>query len=242
MSFRVTGLLAMAIAIGAAHAAAAADLPVPAKAPPISPAAVPAAYNWTGFYIGGQGGYAWGTSHQTQGASDTGDYNIDGGFGGGTIGYNFQFNSFLAGVEADFSGSGIKGTAGPGRIGHDYGCAPGLCETDVEWFGTLRGRFGYVVNQFLFYGTGGWAYGRVRALINDAIGFDGTSNQSGWTAGGGVEYGFTPNWSAKVEYLYTDLGNFTFGQAGTQAAGAASSAHFSLVRFGLNYRFGSLSR
>ena len=219
--------------------AIAADLPraMPVKAPP---PAVVAAYNWTGFYIGVQGGYGWGDTHHFQGNADTGDFRIKGATFGGTAGYNFQFNAIVIGVEADYSWSGIDGNVSS-PVG-TFGCgAPGVdtCLTEVKHFGTVRGRAGFAVNQFLIYGTGGWAYGRIHAGIEPIgipLGASGTRNRSGWTAGGGVEYGFTPNVSVKLEYLYVDFGDFFYGQPGTIFSNVGASANFGVVRGGLNWR------
>jgi outer membrane immunogenic protein len=219
-----------------------ADRPVPYKAAPMAAAAP--VFNWTGFYIGGQGGYAWGDSVQcfqcgepTGGATDP--YHIRGGFGGATAGYNWQFNpNWIVGIETDFSFSGIKG------IGHDsptYGC--GECFTKVDWFGTVRGRLGYAVGNTLFYGTGGWAYGHLKASFTSCLptpDCHGTRHD-GWTAGGGIEWAFAPAWSAKLEYLHVDLGRRVFSDTGNCAVVVSCSvdAKFDLVRVGLNYRFGS---
>ena len=146
--------------------------------PPTSPDAgespppvVVAVYNWTGLYIGIQGGYAWGdTEHELSGiAASTGDFRIKGGLVGGTVGYNYQVNSIVFGIEADYSWSGIKGNAGPLVVG-TYGCGlgPQGCVTEVERFGTVRGRLGVAANQFLIFASGGWAYGHVNAFIDGA--------------------------------------------------------------------------
>jgi outer membrane immunogenic protein len=241
------GLWAAAVSTGAfafSAAALAADMPV--KAPP---PVVVAVYNWTGLYIGIQGGYAWGdTQHEQQVfAAATGDFRIKGGLVGGTVGYNYQVNSIVLGIEADYSWSGIKGNVGPFVVG-TFGCGNGTegCVTEVERFGTVRGRVGVAANQFLIFATGGWAYGRVNGFIEGAValanGYSGSGNRSGWAAGGGVEYGFTPNLSAKLEYLRVDLGKLTYGQPGTGACTAGScataTAEFNVIRAGLNYRFG----
>jgi outer membrane immunogenic protein len=240
------GLWAAAVSTGAfafSAAALAADMPV--KAPP---PVVVAVYNWTGLYIGIQGGYAWGdTEHELSGIpASTGDFRIKGGLVGGTVGYNYQVNSIVFGIEADYSWSGIKGNAGPLVVG-TYGCGlgPQGCVTEVERFGTVRGRLGVAANQFLIFASGGWAYGHVNAFIDGiaiAAGFSGSANRSGWAAGGGVEYGFTPNLSAKLEYLHVDLGTLTYGQVGTGACAggpcATATAEFNVIRAGLNWRFG----
>lgn len=236
----------VALSVSSAYAA---DLPTRpyTKAPVLAPT-----YNWSGFYIGGEVGYGWGDSFQcalcgTPAGIATNRYNIGGVLGGGTAGYNWQLNSnWVIGVETDFSFANIKGGA-PSNA--DYGCDNGLvnaCNTSVDWFGTVRGRVGYTVNNALFYGTGGWAYGRAKADIDNcadtAAGDCGSANVNGWAAGGGIEYGFTPNWSTKLEYLHVDLGQFVFSNiagSGCYGQNCSSDAKFDIVRVGLNYRFGA---
>jgi len=226
-------LLAGLIFAGPAFAA---DLPMPAKAPP-----APAAYSWTGFYLGAQAGYGWGTSWQmgASGFGNTGDYPITGVVGGGTAGYNWQFNhNWVVGLETDFSGSSIYGVGGTSLT---YNCLGG-CENKIEWFGTVRGRVGYAWDNVLLYATGGWAYGSAEAdIVGCPAGFCGTNYVNGWTAGGGIEYALKGPWSFKAEYLHIDMGQFNFTNAGGCAGtgGCVSPARFDLVRIGLNYRFGS---
>ncbi len=228
--------------------ASAADIPTRpyTKAPVLAPA-----YNWSGFYIGGELGYGWGDSFQcalcdAPARIATDRYNIGGVLGGGTAGYNWQLNpNWVLGVETDFSLANVKG--GSPSLGN-YACNNGLvnsCNTSVGWFGTVRGRAGYTVNNALFYGTGGWAYGRAKADIDKcegtASGDCGSANVNGWAAGGGIEYGFTSNLSAKLEYLHIDLGRFVFSNiagSGCEGINCSSDAKFDIVRVGLNYRFG----
>lgn len=217
--------------------AQAADLarPVPVyKAPP----PVLPVFSWTGFYIGAQGGYAWGESEQYDPlGNSSGRYDMKGGFGGGTVGFNWQIHNWVLGLEGDISASDIKGG---GSSSSTWGCdGPGGCITDVKWFGTARGRVGYAFDHWLLYGTGGVAFGRTHTFIVDSI-FDGSNDRVGWTAGAGVEYGFAPHWSAKVEYLHVDLGN-DFQWATFQVNNAPdpglTRAKFDLIRGGINYRF-----
>ncbi len=240
-------LLLGLVAIGAliAGPAMAADLGMPLKAPPAPVAPV---YSWSGFYLGGQVGYGWGTSYQqgADGFGTTGNFNISGVVGGVTAGYNWQFNgNWVVGLETDFSGADINGTVNSSPT---YSCitttgAPSPCYDKIDWFGTVRGRLGYAWNNVLLYGTGGWAYGRAEAGITGCpvftVGFCGSNDVSGWTAGGGLEYGLAPNWSIKVEYLHVDMGRFNFTTSGGCAGtgGCVSPAVFDLVRSGVNYRF-----
>jgi outer membrane immunogenic protein len=190
--------------------------------------------SWTGFYAGVSGGYAWGRSDQHDPlGNSTGPYDINGGFGGGTIGYNRQISNWVFGLEVDLSAGSIKGG---GSTSPSWGCvvADG-CVTDVKWFGTARGRLGYATGPWLFYGTGGAAYGQMHTLIQTTA-FNNTVDHAGWVVGGGVEYAGAPRWSLIAEYLHLDFGNdirwTNFG-----GDPGLTRADFDLVRAGVNYRF-----
>jgi outer membrane immunogenic protein len=195
-------------------------------------------YSWTGAYVGLTAGYAWGESRFDDGVTSN-PFDIDGWALGGTIGYNLQMHgNVVVGIEADISFSDISGSFGPGNLGQPNGaawnCATGACVTDVNWFGTLRGRLGFVADTMLIYATGGVAYGDIDSRIrNDADWITGDVGW-GWTAGAGLEFSLRPGWTAKIEYLHVDL-----GWTGRNAAvGLKSDAEFDLVRLGLNYRVG----
>jgi outer membrane immunogenic protein len=200
--------------------------------------------------------------------------------GGGQIGYNFQVAPiWLAGLEADIQGSGMRDSRNcivvcgvPLVSTAIFAFAPSIfsvnsLENKIQWFGTVRGRFGYEDGANLFYVTGGLAYGSVernRAVVgtstilglitinNFAGNFSATSTNVGWTAGGGWERRMWGNWSVKAEYLYVDLGRTTdsfntiygpgsiIGTAGTVAAVRTDTIHYheNIVRVGLNYQFG----
>jgi outer membrane immunogenic protein len=209
------GLLAAATA----SPSFAADMPGPYVTPAYSPA-----FNWTGFYAGINGGYAFGKTNwtDTTGAT-TGDFNVTGALAGGTLGYNIQTGSWVWGFEADGAYSSLKGTD-----------AAACCETKNDWLATARGRFGFAFGQWLPYVTAGAAFGDVKMT---AVGFgSATATRFGWTAGGGLEYAFMGAWSAKVEYLYADLGKASCGAA---ACGLDTDVTFktSIVRAGVNYHF-----
>ncbi len=214
------GLLALAAATGAAEAA---DLnrgyPAPVtKAPYYSPI-----YNWTGFYVGINGGGGWGRSTWT--AIDT--FDISGGLIGGTIGYNWQIGQAVVGVEGDIDWSGIRGTTTT--------LCPLGCETRNSWLATVRGRAGYAFDRFLPFVTGGLAVGNIRATTP---GFPaGSITTAGWTIGAGLEFAVVSNVTVKAEYLYVDLGNFNCGLNCGLAAGGNVSFHANLFRAGLNVRF-----
>jgi len=208
------GILALGIA-----AASAADIPrrvAPVRAAPV---VVSQAYNWTGGYVGLYGGYGWGSNGFTSPVS-TGNFDLSGGVAGGTIGYNYQVNQAVFGLEGDFGWSGIKGSTNCGGLN---------CETRNHWLSTVRGRVGYAADRFMPYVTGGVAFGDVRDSVS---GFgSSTSTKTGWTLGGGIEAALAGPWTAKVEYLYVDLGQ------GDAVAGFRPDFHTNIVRAGLNYRF-----
>ena len=196
--------------------------------PPRAPAYVPF-FSWTGFYVGLNAGYGWGTSKWTDNVanSTTGDFNLSGAVAGGTLGYNMQMGSVVFGLETDFDWSNIKGST-------TTNCAT-ICETRNDWLGTARGRVGYAFDRFLPYVGGGLAYGRVKGNMTGAGNFSKT--QFGWTAGGGLEYAFANNWTAKVEYLYVDLGKVNCDAAcsGGNPFDVTFTSH--LVRGGVNFKF-----
>ncbi len=224
--FVLAGMTALAVVttMGAANAA---DLPrrevMPAKAP-----IYVAAYNWTGFYAGINGGYGWGSSTWSNPIGSTGSFDINGSVVGGTLGYNWQAGQLVFGLEGDIDWSNIGGRTGNGL------CAGISCETKNTWLGTARGRVGYAWDRFLPYITGGLAVGDVKST---PAGFGSeTDTQVGWTLGGGAEVALAGPWTAKVEYLYVDLGT---ASCGTSACGVSTDVdfHTNLVRGGINYRF-----
>jgi outer membrane immunogenic protein len=234
-------VLAAAVAFSAAPALAA-DLPAPP--PPQAPAAyVPVAapvYNWGGIYVGINGGYGFGDSNWDFSSAvgvpaSTGNFDINGPLIGGTIGANFQSGQFVFGVEVDGDWSDIKGSAGV--------CNPVTCQTSNDWLATLRGRVGYAIDRVLFYGTAGGAAGDVKATVSipGVVSLSTDNDEFGWTAGGGIEYALTNNLTAKVEYLFVDLGNGSLSCSVATCGVAFSvpvSFDASLVRAGINYKFG----
>jgi outer membrane immunogenic protein len=210
-------------------AASAADVLGPAPEP-VYRAAV---YNWTGFYIGAMGGYGWSNqSRLTIDALTVTDSSNDlrGGFGGGTIGYNWQPSSnFVVGVEADAAWSDIKISQ------TDFG----VTATDkIQSFGSVTGRVGVTANAALIYLKGGYAWADNEI---SASGFRITLAESrvhsGWTIGGGLEYLFVPNWSAKVEYMYADYGNAAYLTQFVRG-GIGLGATVNTIKGGVDYHFG----
>jgi len=212
-------LLASVALFGFAGAASAADLPVRAAPPAPIIAAVPV-FTWTGFYVGVNAGYGWVSDDRVfdpvfgyVGGDD------EGGFvGGGQIGYNYQIGSFVVGLETDIQYADL-GTR------YRYNAAiPGYEEDDSDdWFGTVRARAGVAFDRALVYATGGFAY------ADDA---------NGWTVGGGLEYAFTNNLTAKVEGLYVNLDRDDNGY-GPLVTGGSDESEFGVVRAGLNFKFGT---
>ena len=227
---------ATALALGSAPVFAA-DLPVKAAAP------MAAVYDWSGFYIGVSGGGSVGASDHVQRGTDlsfANGYNITGGLAGGTIGYNWQMSSFVIGFEGDASWGSEYGS------NHDTGTVGDpafLSFTKETWVATARVRGGYAVNNLFFYVTGGYAAAGAEAGIKDsntlALLASSTSTHSGWTAGGGLEWGFAPNWSAKFEMLYLQLGRATFNTVQGEPGGVRIvPLNDTIARAGINYRFG----
>lgn len=207
----------------------AADLP--ARMPVKAPAVMQPMYNWSGWYVGINGGYAFGRSSwtdQTTGLG-TGGFNVNGGMIGGTAGVNWQTNALVFGLETDIDWSSIKGTS------TFAGCGVAGCETKNSFFGTFRGRMGYAIDRFMPYITGGLAYGDLK--ITDGFGSASTT-RAGWTIGAGMEWAVVGPWTAKLEYLYADLGKATCGTP-TCSPAAPFDVTFktNIVRAGLNYRF-----
>jgi outer membrane immunogenic protein len=217
--------------------AAAADLPM--KAPAYAP---PVLSTWTGFYVGLNGGYGWASrDHLGDATDDPCCVRPNGWFGGAQIGYNYQINAFVLGVEADFQGADISKTINDLNFGDTL-------HAKIDWFGTVRGRLGYVVSSpLLVYVTGGFAYGHVNNAVSGPVLTGSPYNidrvASGYTVGGGVEYKLTPNWSVKGEYQYINLGK----NAPTNPAGQpydqfpstfVRDTDFHTVRIGFNYLFG----
>lgn len=256
--------------LGPATAAAIATLmgtPVLAADMAAPPPALGPAFSWAGCYIGGNAGYAWGSSNVT--FTETGAFvfrppadvayseqlgspniTMSGFTGGGQAGCNYQSENFVIGLEGDGEFTGLKGTIdASGTI--PVGGTPVLANVSVSNSAlfTARARGGVVIDGTLFYVTGGYAGGDVSysefVTHNPGVSFmsgAASSIKSGWTVGGGVEYAITYNWTIKGEYLYVNLGSIGFTAANNlnPAFNSLNSAAFkeSIVRLGLNYKFG----
>ncbi len=240
LAMRKDLLLASALFAALSSSAFAADLPT-TKGPPVY-MPPPPVWTWTGFYGGIVGGGGWGRARQWDaGGFNSGGYNLGGGIIGGTLGYNWQVNNFVLGLEGDGSGAWIRGST-PGTI---VGCG-GLtarCSSDLEALGTVRGRVGVMFDRFLPYITGGAAIGSLHGSEGDvplggAFG-SGSSTVVGWTVGAGVEAKITPEWSAKIEYLHVDLGDHAIFNDTIAGAPVPQNIRYTseIVRAGLNYHF-----
>ena len=166
--------------------------------------------SWAGFYLGGNVGYAWGSVANSP-------TKPSGFVGGVQAGYNFNNGPFVFGLEGDIQVTGADDTFAPWKFSN-------------PWFGTVRGRAGYAINNVLLYGTGGLAFGGLTGQTFGGISESHTN--AGWTVGVGAEFLFAQNWSAKVEYLYVDLNDSNFTITGTQ-----NGYHFGVLRAGVNYHF-----
>ena len=204
---------------GAAYAA---DLPAPPAAPySKAPALVAPVTNWTGFYVGGFGGYA------SENTSDP--FAIKGGFGGGTIGYNWQFNQFVFGLEADGAGADINNSIT--ALGVTVGAK-------ADALATFRGRAGVAFDQVLLYGTGGLAVADLSINATaPGVAISDSKTLTGWTAGAGVEWMFLPHWSVKAEYLYRSFSGQTFFAAQLPPGVATGTLNVNSGQFGINYHF-----
>lgn len=217
--------------------------PGPLDPPPAYPTTK--LYNWTGFYVGANGGATFGSTRWSS-VPDlvNGSFNTSSGLIGGTGGYNLQTGDALVlGIEADLGWSNISGTVSPTTAPMACGTpGPGPCSFKIPWLGTTRLRVGYAFNGILPYITGGAAIAELDATQSGA-GFGTAINYNlGWTAGAGVEVAITETLRAKVEYLHVNLNGFScYGPCGAQITGGPISfnATTNVVRAGLNYRFGN---
>ncbi len=211
------GLLLASIA-GTAYAA---DLPAPGAPYTKAPAVVSPATNWSGFYVGAMGGYA------SESTSDS--LGIKGGFGGGTVGYNWQSGMFVAGIEADGAWADVKASA----------FALGVTATaKLDTLATVRGRVGAAFDQVLLYGTGGLAIADTKVSAT-ALGltFNDSKTQTGWTVGAGVEWMFMPRWSLKAEYLYRRFDSQTFFVAQFPPGIPTGTLAINSGQVGVNFHF-----
>ncbi len=204
---------------------------------PLAPAAQ--YYHWAGFYLGGNFGYGLSTASagiSLFGVSLDTAQNLDGYSGGVQAGFNFQSGAIVYGLESDFQFANQKNTFTTTTGGLS---ASGV--TEIPWFATLRARFGIAADNLLVYGTGGLAFSELKSSGTASAGgavatWSGYEPQVLWTLGGGIETAlWASNWTAKVEYLYLNSIDIT-----TTTIGIATGSHASnsVLRAGINYRFG----
>jgi len=206
------GLAAVLLA-SASAVSEAADAPRgPAYRPPPPP--IPF-FNWTGFYAGAHLGVGW--------SDDDGGGNSSGFLGGGQVGFNYQINQWVFGLEADIAGT---------TIGESQFVGIGTIHADLDWVSTLAPRFGYAFDRWLVYGKFGGAWAHASASFDSATvflpSFSVNKTVSGWVFGVGTEYALRENWTAKIEYNMMDFGS----------DGPFSDSKFHVFKAGLNYRFG----
>jgi outer membrane immunogenic protein len=244
-----------------------------ARAPAYKTSVAVAAFSWTGCYVGGNVGWIRGDATldnfpsgqyvvfltPAERALNSHSYDLDGsGFTGGLqIGCNKQWNNLVLGVEADFNWTSLSEsvTATYPAVG-PWPITTETVSHKLDWFSTFRARAGYAVDRVLIYATGGLAVGHVKSSYSSVIApvaptnFAGSASDTriGWTVGGGFEYAFTNNWTAKVEYLYLDFDSFSYNSnftpnppfsppaGSTWTTDGRSREH--VVRVGLNYKFG----
>jgi outer membrane immunogenic protein len=237
----VKRIFGLSVIIGAmlvsSISAQAADLPqAPPPQAPVAyiPAQIPL-YNWSGVYLGINGGWGFGTAKWTVAGFGASSAHDNGGVIGGTLGFNYQINALVIGVEGDADFSGING-----NVSGNICSVGGNCQSGNNWLSTLRGRIGFAADRVLFYGTAGGVFGNVQITQS---GTTNTHTQAGWTAGLGMEVALAQNWTAKIEYLYANLGTgsvtCTTACAGLGLGAVPVSVGLTdnLIRVGVNYKF-----
>lgn len=179
------------------------------------------AYDWSGFYVGAMGGY---------GTSTTQGVDFKGGFGGVTIGSNFQMGSLLIGIESELAGSNIGQTVGNGFVS---------VSDRIDAFGSVNLRAGIALERILVYGKGGYATA-VNTISASAFGLTGSESRThqGWDAGGGLEVALGSGWSMKGEYLYTHYFSQNYLQSIFVGGVASGDLDVHTGKIGVNYRFG----
>jgi outer membrane immunogenic protein len=228
-------LLSTTALVAVAGSTLAADLPY-RESPGAYAPAIPI-FTWTGLYLGGQIGYTWGTdsfSGRGQGFGFSGPSFVPNGVAGGAhVGYNYQINQLVVGLEGNIDGSGYRKSFGSGSV---------VYVTQIPVEGSIRGRVGYALDRALFYVAGGAAFASFTNTYGSASGFNSFDRSlAGWTIGGGLEYAITNNWSVRAEYSYSDFGSFTDFPFFAVPSGSISHHETeNAVRAGFSYKFDSL--
>jgi outer membrane immunogenic protein len=237
---KITVGLGLLAALMTSQIAGAADMRV--KAPPPPPPPPP--FSWTGFYIGGDFGGAWANGSVTDLFGLSASASRSGFIGGGVVGFNYQITNIVWGVEGNFDWTSLS-TTGTGVFVPGFGVLQ--ASADTNWVSTLAGRLGvtsqmFFGNQSLFYIKGGGAWVRNTATITNlttggALSASNTNN--GWVIGGGIEWAFGTNWSAKIEYDYLALRSWTFNSVVLFPGDTFSvSRNIQEFKIGINYRLG----
>jgi opacity protein-like surface antigen/outer membrane receptor protein involved in Fe transport len=206
-------------------------------------------YNWTGFYFGADGGFAWqratGTLTTASGAVLMPyGYSGTGPFAGSFVGGNYQFNRFVLGVEGDWQWSNLTGsnqTLAPLGATGALPSGPFTVSPTTRDYGSIRGRLGIAFDRFLVFGTGGWATGNPSTAfaLTGAAPFVTTGGKSnGWTAGGGIEYAITDTILGRIEYRHTDLQASGFVNVPANIADGGTRTPISDFRAGFAFKFG----
>ena len=180
------------------------------------------AFTWTGFYVGAQVGHGWGDTEFSDG-TDSISFDQDGWFGGGFIGFNWQKDRFVFGIEGDANGADIDFSASSGGF---------RLESSVDSLFSIRGRIGVAHERWLVFATGGWAWANIEDRVSSG-GLSGSQDDTldGWTLGSGVEYAFAQNWTARVEYRHYDF------QEEDIVAGIERDLDLDTVSAGIAYKF-----
>ncbi|HWM81513.1 MAG TPA: outer membrane protein [Pseudolabrys sp.] len=239
---RLFFLTTTAVAVCAASIASAADL---SRKAPVRPAAVAAAavpFTWTGVYLGGHIGYGWANSRWSDLSSgESISVKNNGVLGGGQIGFNYQMGTWVVGLEADYSASGIKGASAIVIDPTDNDRS--TINPHLRWTSLVTARLGYAFDRYLPYIKGGVAFGDIRYSFNNlTTGMAGgtTIRRTGWTIGTGLEVALDGNWSVRAEYDYIQFGNKNKAlpdeDGAIQPVSTRHSSH--QIRLGVNYRFG----
>jgi outer membrane immunogenic protein len=224
-------LLGSVLILGFVASAGAADLPAE-KGPPVYVPPVPV-FTWTGPYIGINGGGAFGRTDvfDFNVVDTTAHHDVSGGLAGGTFGYNYQISSFVLGAEGDADWADVSGsTVCPARAE--------TCSTRVSFLGSVRGRIGYAWDRLLIFATGGLGLGDFKYSASSPT-FSASDYlfRAGFAAGGGIEYAFNDNWSAKVEYTYYGFPT-AYGEPPIHSVNTVNfRTYVQTVKAGINYRF-----
>jgi outer membrane immunogenic protein len=206
-----------------------------------APAPAAQAFTWTGVYAGGNIGYGWGTTSFDGSNTSLSPSGVN---GGAQVGYNYQIDRFVLGVEADFQGADHHDGVSAGALGVNASL-----DVRSDWYATIRGRVGYAFGQFLPYVTGGIAFADSKADVNVAgaggnVAGSASDTLTGYAVGGGLEYAITNNWTIRGEYLYLGFDDHAYnvlvtapGVSVTLPAALSAKTDLNIARLAVNYKF-----